>query len=66
MDEYFCLHGTNPHAEPMDFIFRYQFYWFDNNSSVGLSYLLFTYQFYFLIGLPGSCHVRKIILSIEP
>ena len=58
MDEYVSLHGTSPHAEPMVFIFRCQFYWFDNSSLVGFSYLLLTYQFY--------CQIGKSLYRLNP
>ena len=66
MIEYQPLHGTHPHADPIDFIFKYQICWCANNSFVGLSYLLFTYQFYLMTASLGSYYFSSLFYQLTP
>ena len=66
MIEYQPLHGTHPRADPIDFIFKYQFCWCADNSFVGLSYLLFTYQFYLMTASLGSYHFSSLFYQLTP
>ena len=66
MVEHQHLHGTHPHADPIDFIFKYQICWCAHNSFVGLSYLLFTYQFYLMTASLGSYHFSSLFYQLIP
>ena len=60
------LHGTHPHADPIDFIFKYQIYWCANDSLVGLPYLLFTYQFCLMTASLGSYYFSSLFYQLTP
>ena len=60
METRFYLHGTHPHADPMIFDTRYQFYWFDRSGLESSTFLPLNRQFYDLTSSPGACQSSKL------
>ena len=60
MEARFYLHGTHPHADPMIFDIRYQFYWFDRSGLESLTFLPLNHQFYDLTSPPGVCQSSRL------